>query len=131
MKILLIDDDAVVLEVVALMLALDGHTVLTARSGREGLTLLAAGESVELVLTDLAMPGMSGWEVVRAVRSDWPRLRVGVITGTPEHLSEQREAVDVLITKPVTLGSLREGIGRIEAAAAARGDSGKHEEGDA
>ena len=115
MKILLIDDDAAVLEVVALMLAVEGHVVLPSGSGRAGLAMLEAGESVDLVLTDLAMPEMSGWEVVRAVRSRWPGVHVGLVTGTPEHLAEQREPVDTLITKPVTLAGLREALRRIEA----------------
>ena len=117
MKILLIDDEASVLEVVALMLAADGHTVVTASGGREGLARLESGEAVDLVLTDLAMPKMSGWEVVRAVRERWPALRVGLITGTPEHLAEQRERVDVLMIKPVTLVSLREGLAQLRASA--------------
>jgi len=114
-KILLIDDDASVLEVVALMLASEGHTVVTASGGREGLSRLETGEPVDLVLTDLAMPAMSGWEVVREVRERWPDLRVGLITGTPEHLAEQRERVDVLMIKPVTLVSLREGLAQLGA----------------
>lgn len=120
MKILLIDDDAAVLEVVSLMLASEGHAVLAAGSGREGLARLERGDSVDLVLTDLAMPDMSGWDVVRAVKDGWPAIRVGLITGTPEHLAEQREVVDVLIMKPVTIESLRQGIRRIETSAGDR-----------
>ena len=123
MRILLIDDDAAVLEVVSLMLASQGHAVVPAGSGREGLSRLESGESVDLVLTDLAMPHMSGWDVVRAVKSRWPAIRVGVVTGTPEHLAGEREVVDALIMKPVTLESLREGIRQIEASAAPRRES--------
>ncbi len=123
MKILLIDDDAAVLEVVSLMLASEGHAVLAAGSGREGLARLESGEAVDLVLTDLAMPHMTGWDVVRAVKTSWPATPVGLITGTPEHLAEQREVVDGLIMKPVTLESLRLGIRQVEASAAARRES--------
>ena len=78
MKILLIDDDETVLEVIGLMLVAEGHTVLPASSGRDGLARLEAGEVVDLVLTDLRMPGMNGWDVVCAVRSRWPSVRVGI-----------------------------------------------------
>jgi CheY-like chemotaxis protein len=122
MNILLIDDDAAVLEVVALMLVSEGHAVTTAGSGRAGLATLEAGEPVDLVLTDLAMPDMSGWDVVRAVRRRWPNVRVGLVTGTPEHLAEQREDVDVLITKPVTLAELRQGLRQAERYLAPRRD---------
>ncbi len=59
------------------------------------------------------MPGMSGWEVLQAVKARWPHVPVGLITGTPELLQEQREAVDVVIRKPVRLDVLRETIGRL------------------
>ena len=61
---------------------------------------------LDLVLTDLKMPEMSGWEVVQAVRSRWPTVRVGLMTGTPLRLQERREPVDVLLTKPMTLEQL-------------------------
>ena len=113
MRILLIDDDPAVLEVVGLLLAADGHEVITASSGLAGLTRLEQGAAVELVLTDLAMPDMSGWEVVRAVRRRWPQLRVGIVTGTPQYLEDQEEPVDVLILKPVVLAALRQALARL------------------
>jgi len=109
-RILLIDDDAAVLEVVSLMLATDGHDVSTASSGPAGIARLDAGPPVDLVLTDLAMPDMSGWDVVRAVRRRWPDVRVGLVTGTPQYLEEQQEAVDLLVLKPVDLDTLRRAI---------------------
>ena len=114
LKILLIDDEALVREVVAEMLTFEGHTVLQAAGGREGLVRLEAEGPVDLVLTDLAMPDMTGWEVARAIKARWPHLPVGVITGTPEALLTQRGApLDVVIFKPVTLDALREAIRRI------------------
>jgi DNA-binding response OmpR family regulator len=65
------------------------------------------GETADLVLTDLAMPEMTGWEVVQAVRSRWPTVRVGLMSGWLLSLQEQREPVDVLLTKPMTLEQLR------------------------
>ncbi len=60
LKILLIDDDARAREVLADMLTSLGHSVVQAAGGREGLARLEAGEAVDLILTDLAMPEMSG-----------------------------------------------------------------------
>jgi len=92
------------------MLTSDSHTVVTAGNGREGLARLEAGEAVDLVLTDVAMPDVGGWEVARIVKSRWPSIRVALISATPEHLADQGETVDLLITKPVTLESLREAM---------------------
>jgi CheY-like chemotaxis protein len=113
-KILVIEDNAAVREVIALMLVSSGHAVVTARCGRDALARLEAGETVDLVLTDLAMPEMSGWEVVQTVRSRWPTVRIGLITGAPLSLQEQREPVDVLITKPATLEQLGGVIARCD-----------------
>lgn len=112
LKILLIEDDIHVREVVTEMLVSLGHSVLATSGGREGLARLQAGDDVDLVLTDLKMPEISGWEVVKAVKTRWSHLPVGVITGTPEFLHEQREPVDLLITKPVTLKTLQEALSR-------------------
>jgi CheY-like chemotaxis protein len=106
-KVLVIDDNTAVLEVVALMLTSDGHTVATAGGGRDALARLEAGETADLVLTDLEMPEMSGWQVVQAVRSRWPTVRVGLMTGALLSFEEQREPVDMLLPKPMTLEQLR------------------------
>jgi CheY-like chemotaxis protein len=112
-KILLIDDDEAVLEVIGLMLAAEGHTALPVSSGRDGLARLEAGETVDLVLTDLHMPDMSGWEVLRAVRSRWPSIRVGFNSGSLDQLSDPSEPIDLLLRKPVSLDDLRAAIKRL------------------
>lgn len=111
MRILLIEDDPLVREVTIDMLRFIGHFVLAVADGRAGLARLEAGDPVDMVLTDLKMPGMSGWEVVKVIRARWPQLLTGVITGTPGLLAEQREPVDVVIRKPVRLEGLREALG--------------------
>jgi signal transduction histidine kinase/ActR/RegA family two-component response regulator len=103
-RILLIDDDAAVLGALGDMLTLEGHRVLSAGSGPDGLARLDAGQTVDVVLTDLSMPGMTGWEVARAVKSRYPALPVGLITGWGE---EQRSrfqdgaVADFVLGKPI------------------------------
>jgi CheY-like chemotaxis protein len=109
-KILVIDNDTAVREVIGLMLESVGHTVSTASSGPEALARLEAGETADLVLTDLTMSEMSGWEVVRAVRSRWPAVRIGLMTSTFLSFHDLREPVDVLLAKPVTLEELCEAV---------------------
>ena len=115
-RILLIDDDAAVRHVVAELLAEDGHLLTEATSGAEGLARLASGPPVDLVLTDLGMPGMTGWEVARAIKASYPSLPVGLVTGwgeDPQGIPGDREAVDFVLAKPVTLDGLRSRIPRI------------------
>lgn len=113
LQILLIEDEPPVRRVLTRLLTSLGHTVREAASGREGLAQLEAGEPVDLVLTNLRMPDMSGWEVIKAVKARWPRLRVGIVTGTPQLLSQEPVQADLVITKPITLKELRDSISRL------------------
>lgn len=108
LRILLIEDEEEVRSVIATMLAEDGHDVVKAADGVEGLRRLAS--TVDLVLTDLGMPGMSGWDVGRAVRAAQPGLPVGLITGwgeNPERTPSDESAVDFILAKPITRRALR------------------------
>lgn len=113
LTILLVEDDAKVRRVLTQLLVSLGHTVLPVSGGREGLAKLEAGEAVDLVLTDLRMPEMSGWEFLQTVKSRWPRVCVGVITGTPQVLAERRVPLDLVITKPATFAELRDALSRL------------------
>ncbi|MEM9292504.1 MAG: sigma-54 dependent transcriptional regulator [Acidobacteriota bacterium] len=79
MNILIIDDEEVLRDVLATLVRQAGYHPITARSGEEGLDLLRK-ESVDLVLLDLMLPGMSGIEVLRQIRRDDPGQVVVVIT---------------------------------------------------
>jgi signal transduction histidine kinase len=110
LRILIIDDEPSVREALADSLGEDGHTVVQAASGAEGLARLADGAKVDVVVTDLGMPGMSGWDVARAVRTRHPGLPVGLLTGWAVALeisAEERRGVDFLIAKPYTTEALR------------------------
>jgi CheY-like chemotaxis protein len=110
LKILAVDDEPTVLEALADTLAEDGHSVVTAGSGREALALLDGGERVDLVITDLGMPGMTGWELARALRTRQPDLPVGLISGwtsSADFSAEEASHVAFVIAKPYTLGAIR------------------------
>lgn len=109
LTILLIDDEARVRVALADALAALGHAVLQAPGGRDGLEQLERGERVDVVITDLGMPGMNGWEVARAVKARWPDLPVGLVTGWAmggELTQEEVGRVDFVMTKPYTLEGL-------------------------
>jgi DNA-binding response OmpR family regulator len=79
-RILLIDDDEPVRTVLRLMLVHQGHSVIEARNGREGLQLFQASNA-DLVITDLVMPETEGFEVLVELRKKVPRVKIMVITG--------------------------------------------------
>jgi GAF domain-containing protein/CheY-like chemotaxis protein/anti-sigma regulatory factor (Ser/Thr protein kinase) len=116
MRVLVVEDEAEVRRALADALGVLGHSVVQVAGGREALARLEAGEAVDLVLTDLGMPEMNGWQVARVIRARWPGLPVGIVTGwadTMEGTPEDRRNVEFVIGKPVRLETLREALGRI------------------
>jgi CheY-like chemotaxis protein len=68
--VLLVDDDVNLVEALTDLFELDGHMVLTAHNGREGLQRLQDGPQPGLILVDLMMPEMDGWEFLRQKNAD-------------------------------------------------------------
>jgi CheY-like chemotaxis protein len=102
-RVLIIDDNADLAESLSLLLEHYGCQVKTARSGREGVRTAIEWQP-DVVVIDIAMPGMSGYEVARALRSALT-YRVLLIAQTAYGLPEDRLAAldcgfDVHLTKP-------------------------------
>jgi CheY-like chemotaxis protein len=118
LRVLVIDDEREVRAMLADLLAAEGHEVAEAASGAEGLKHLEGDDAIDVVLSDLGMPGMTGWEVARAVKKRHPNLPVVLITGwgeDPESGPNDRSATDAIIAKPVTPVSLRAALARAAA----------------
>ncbi len=69
-KIMLVDDEEDIRELLKDMLEKEGYIVTTADSGQKCLDQLSEGEKPELILLDVMMPGMDGWEVSKRIRKD-------------------------------------------------------------
>jgi len=108
-RLLAIDDEPEVLDVLTELLASLGHAVTAASRGSEGLALLER-ERYDLVFTDLAMPGMTGWQVAQAVKSRWPDLPVVLLTGWADqvHPASHTTWVDRFVRKPFQLEQIEE-----------------------
>src|SRR6266851_5382526 len=103
LRILVIDDELQVRSTLAEMLEEQGHAVTQAPGGREGLSFLESNrELVDVVISDLGMPDMTGWDVAAAIQERWPGLPVGLITGwgETEITREERSRVNFVINKP-------------------------------
>jgi len=77
--VLIVEDDADLREMMAQMLSLEGFRTATAANGREALDYLKEGNDTELILLDLMMPVMDGWEFRRLQQADPELSRVPVI----------------------------------------------------
>jgi two-component system, cell cycle sensor histidine kinase and response regulator CckA len=80
-RVLVVDDDRVVRHLISEILRRGGHDVVAAAGADEALRLAADG-TIELVVTDMTMPGMSGLELARALHGDRPGLPVLIVTGS-------------------------------------------------
>ncbi len=102
-RVLLIEDDVAVRDVLADILRTGDHHVVMAADGREGLRYFAHDE-FDMVLTDLGLPEMDGWAVAKAVKALRPEVPVGLITGWGHDLDAAGLAargIDILVSKPV------------------------------
>ncbi len=103
-KILLIEEEKEVRDVVFEMLVEAGNEVMVAESGEEGLEIFKDG-LFDFVLTDLGMEKMSGWELTKRLKNINPQTKVALITGwgTQIDLSEaKKRGVDFVVSKPFT-----------------------------
>lgn len=101
-RILVVDDEAEVRDVLTKFLSRDGHHVETAADGGAALQRLDQ-QAFDLVITDLGMPGVSGWEVARHVKASKADTAVVMVTGWGDRFdlaeAEQR-GVDYVVAKP-------------------------------
>jgi len=118
LRVLLVDDEDEVREALAEMLASHGHTVVTAAGADEAFERLEGEANLDLVLTDLVMPGRTGWDVAAHVKARRPLVPVGLITGWGDaaDVDEARRAmVDFVVEKPVSIEALRDAVARARA----------------
>jgi CheY-like chemotaxis protein len=114
-RILVVDDEPFVCDAVKMMLAFDGHDVVTANDAKEALAVFDKNK-FDLVITDFAMPGMKGDELAAAIKARSPRQPVVMITAYAEMLQSSGKklpGVDFLVSKPFLLEHLREAISTV------------------
>jgi CheY-like chemotaxis protein len=116
-RILLVDDDALVLSVVREMLEVDEHRVELATDGMDALQHLER-ESFDLIMTDIRMPGLDGIGLYRAVVSRWPELRDKIMfIATPRDDDATRDFLAktavTYLAKPFGLNDLRRVVSQI------------------
>ena len=112
LHILVVEDEPLVREVIEVYLREDNHIIQTAANGREGLEKYRTG-TFDLVLTDRAMPEINGDVLAAEVKKINPQQPVVLLTGFGDLMSgagEKPEGVDLVVSKPFTLNSLREAL---------------------
>lgn len=113
-KILVIDDEAELRKLTRTILQNDGHEVIEAETGMEGLDMVKK-ERPDLILLDVRMPKLDGWEICRKIKSregaeETPVLIFTVMGNTEDKIRSQRSGADGHIEKPFEVEGLLEKV---------------------
>ena len=122
--ILIVEDEDMVRNVAERALARHGYTVLTAADGEQGLARLEQAEKIDLLISDVVMPGMDGPAMVRAARATHPALPVLFMSGYAEE--QLRKSIDIdnvaFLPKPFSVTQLADAARDVLAAARAQAE---------
>jgi signal transduction histidine kinase/ActR/RegA family two-component response regulator len=120
LRILVVDDDPVLLRSMREILAQDGHIVVAVAGGQEGIdavrTELAEGRRFSVAITDLGMPHVDGRQVARALKVMAPDMPVIMLTGWGQRLVSEGDVppdVDLVLSKPPRLRELRKALAQL------------------
>jgi signal transduction histidine kinase/ActR/RegA family two-component response regulator len=101
-KVLIVDDDLLVMTGTAAMIEDLGHTSIEAHSAAEALAKLDSGSEIDVVITDHAMPTMTGLQLAACIQDRYPRLPIILATGYGELPSDPAKMGLLKLTKPCT-----------------------------
>jgi CheY-like chemotaxis protein len=121
--VLVVDDDPDVLATIADIIEQAGHDVAKAANGLAALAVLDDSEPIDLLLTDVVMPDLNGFNLARMAHLRWPGLKVLYLTGYHEAamamvMRETGDRLGKLLTKPITPAELRREIAEVLGTAA-------------
>ncbi|MEA3546902.1 MAG: diguanylate cyclase [Thermodesulfobacteriota bacterium] len=114
-KILIVDDDPFVLDTISYFITSFGHECESAGSGLEALEKLR-GEPYRIVISDIDMPGMSGMELLKEIKKDYPDIGVIIVTGYADNFSYAnviRDGAIDFISKPFQQDELEAKLNRV------------------
>ncbi|MGE3261252.1 MAG: response regulator [Bacteriovoracia bacterium] len=104
-KILLVEDENSIREMIRCLLELEGYTVLTATNGKEGLEVLRGTSSLCLILLDMTMPKMNGWDFLDRLKADAEAANIPVVVMSA-HQGSEVPRPNAFVQKPVQLNTL-------------------------
>jgi CheY-like chemotaxis protein len=117
LRVLVVDDNRDAAETLSALLAIMGHTAPVAADGHQALRMMA-GFRPHVVFLDIGMPGMSGYEVAQAVRSDpqFDDVRLVALTGwggAADRARSREAGFDAHLTKPATVAAIESALARL------------------
>ena len=114
-RVLWVDDEEMIRKVAKKLLKILNHNVDVAANGEEALNLLEKNQ-YDLMITDVGMPNMSGWQLAERIKGKYPEMKVAVVTGWGADVSnEEKEkyGVGYVIGKPIHMVQLKHMVGEV------------------
>ncbi len=114
LRILVVDDQVEICELIAEYLSADGHESITAKNGSEGFDRYCNSE-IDLVITDQSMPDMNGAQLAAAIKQKHESARVILLTGFGDEMiasGSRPENVDLILAKPISAADLRRAVSK-------------------
>lgn len=117
-RVLLVEDNEMNRDMLSRRLARGGFEVLIAEDGLRGWEMASAGSELDIILLDMSLPGIDGWEVARRVKGDPSTARIPIVALTAHAMAGDREKAlaagcDDYDTKPVDMARLLEKINKL------------------
>jgi CheY-like chemotaxis protein len=112
LRILVVDDNKDIREMLEDFLNFEGHKPVLAKDGKEAFEIFC-GQDFDIVITDLGMPGMSGWELSKSIKQKKPGIPVVIITGWGAQLGAEelkKNKVEWILSKPFNLDQVKQMI---------------------
>jgi len=115
MKILVVDDEIIIRALLLDVLKSDGHEVYAVGNAKDALKLIKK-YNYDIVFSDVHMPDMNGYELLKQVKSSYPDIAVIMMDSYPEELSERcmQDGALYCVHKPFDISELRKVISSIE-----------------
>ena len=126
-RILVVDDSQNIREMLEDFLDFEGHQPVLAKDGKEALELFSEQE-FDLVITDLGMPGMSGWQLSKHIKQGKPETPIIIITGWGAQLSDEdltNNDVELILSKPFHLDQVKQAIDTVAGKLSGRRQAGR------
>jgi CheY-like chemotaxis protein/two-component sensor histidine kinase len=115
-RVLVVEDEPILCEQLRAILSIDGHDVRVCTGGPDGLAALSAAD-FDLVITDLGMPEVDGWEIARVAKARRPETRVALVTGWAGEIADRGDlgerGVDCVISKPYRIQTIRDAVAEV------------------